>query len=151
MFGGKGLKGPIDKLYALLFDRKLPRWSELAVRGPPARVGHSMCHLSHLNKILILGGRAHAEDPHDMWGLSLKGMQWERMRCGGDNPFPRYGHCAGVHNEQVMMMGGLQESVFPRNDLYVLYSGRYFAKKGGDEREEYKKAYYHATGWVLSW
>ena len=43
-------------------------------------------------------------------------------------------------------MGGLSRAIFPRNDLYVLYSARYFCKEGSDEREEYKKAYYHATG-----
>lgn len=44
--------------------------------GPSPRMGHSLSFLPHLNKLLILGGRYKLQENDDLWGLSLKTLEW---------------------------------------------------------------------------
>lgn len=95
LFGGTGVEGPLDDLWA--YDLAADSWSlvEPANVGPSARFGHVAVWVDGMG-LVIWSGQAGSDFFNDLWAFEPGGGEWQRLPDGGDVPAARYGSCGAV-------------------------------------------------------
>ena len=89
----------------------------------PARGGHS-CILADF-QLVVFGGHYYVGDEkfaylNDVWVLDVESMTWQKVKCGGTPPEPRYGHACQAVGSRMFVFGGKGAGKQVFKDVYML-------------------------------
>lgn len=113
---------PQNSLKLLQISRKNPEWIEPEVKGIPPMPRHS-CSFNiydRLDIIILYGGTDNKAVFSDIYMLELYNFEWLRVTIRENKPKERYGHSAEIHNDNLLIFGGMDYSNFLGSELYIL-------------------------------
>eukprot|EP01068_Selenidium_serpulae_P014564 Selendium_serpulae@DN6111_c0_g1_i1.p1 len=120
IFGGQAGDGSLlDDMWKLTEKRE---WKKVVVDGPkpPARYFHKMVVNPDDDKIWLYGG--FGENRHhlnDVWSFDLRGA-WEKVETSGKSPKGRALHGSEIHQNQLIVFGGLELGDNPFTAVWAL-------------------------------
>jgi hypothetical protein len=123
MFGGVNkFNDPQNTLKLLKVSKKSPEWIDPVTKGMPPNPRHS-CSFNlydRLDIIILYGGRDNTNVFNDIYILELYNFEWIRVPVREFIPKSRYGHSAVIHNENLIIFGGTDNSKYIGSELYIL-------------------------------
>jgi len=100
-------------------------WSKVTPQGfrIAARGGHSAVVADY--QLIVFGGTYYEgkgtfEYLNDTCVLDVETMTWQMVRCGGDLPAKRYGHCCQLVGSRMFILGGKGEKNAVFRDIHAL-------------------------------
>ena len=121
------------------FDIAEGKWRRLFPKGgPDKRYGHAGALTREGRYLVIVGGRSATKGSlrATTWRLDLELNEWQQLGSGATGPSPREGTglLAIAGDPRLLLFGGRDAAIGPRNDLWVLdpMSGSWDLAVGGD-------------------
>jgi hypothetical protein len=93
------------------------RWEKIKAKGgPAARAAHSA--VARGKEMILFGGRDEDNEKlNDIWSFNFESMQWTQLIPLNAPPTPRCGHSASLHNDCMLIFGGIYDVTKELNDL----------------------------------
>ncbi|KAJ5067614.1 kelch repeat protein [Anaeramoeba ignava] len=117
IFGGNAQKFFSD-FYE--FDLLINKWRKITTKKKPeGRFSHSMQY--HKGKIYLFGGCVNSKSRlNDTWKFDTSIEKWEEIETFGTKPIGRSSHTSIIHDNKMLIFGGLGDNRKRQNDLFSL-------------------------------
>jgi hypothetical protein len=120
-----------NELYVLVLGRKPCFWRKLEdAKGikPTPRYFHSMSYYERGNFLIIYGGRNDLNNDsfalNDTFIFDLEFLEWHRVilysNIEGFKVMPRYAHKSVVHNNKLIIFGGMNNQSYIGSYLFII-------------------------------
>jgi hypothetical protein len=108
LFGGRSSGEVYGDLWR--YDLAADSWSRLEPAGssPAARFGHTATWVDGIG-VVIWSGQAGEDFFDDLWAYDPGEDAWRELPGGGDRPAPRYGSCAALASERLLVSHGFTD------------------------------------------
>ena len=114
---------------------------QLKIQGPEPKPRVLQTAIFYKTFIVIFGGRNYEEESYclnDLLLLDIKECKWQPIVVYGFIPSKRWGHVMGVHNDSILIIGGVSESSLASSTVYTLELNPKTVKDNIDECKRMK-------------
>ncbi|KAJ5077362.1 hypothetical protein M0811_05884 [Anaeramoeba ignava] len=120
IFGGNMENEYYDDLWE--FDTNLNQWTKIEFAGhekkPSGRYSHSAIY--HNGFIYLFGGFSNeGSRKNDLWRFNTLQKKWEEIPSIGEIPKARSSHTCHIYEDNLMIVGGLDESKIENCEIYL--------------------------------
>ncbi len=85
---------------------------------PEARAGHSA--VVYKDKLIIFGGKNEENEKlNDVWSFTVPTHNWQKLTTNSQAVLPRSGHSATVHNNYMLVFGGILDVTKELDDMLL--------------------------------